>query len=646
MIEKKIGREPVVFWPGLLLAVLYGLAGLIPIQSLWGINHLQYFEIPGKIVFLLLLTMSSFSFFVDAIVSVLRKILIPFSGAPRFVQIAIIALLSVALLYFLRVHIHSLGDGYLRAYQLGKGYYFYHTEFLDFLLHALLFRLINTISEIAPETLYSLFSIFCGVFFIIAFFLFKFPLSWKSENIIPIKILLITMGGSQLFFGYVESYSLIYPIIILYILLGIRYLENGQGLIRLSIFMALIPFVHISGLLLLPAHIYLLFGCFGEKNDFPKSKRISPIIIVATGLIGISSMVYFVEWKLAQISGVWNKSLLPLFLSSGYSIISLRHLFDIFNEFLLIFPIPAILLWLIIGHIRGDGDSKRIIYFLIFVVIGALLFMATIDPKLGMARDWDLFANPASAIGAAVVLLFFKFYSEAGRIGKFVAIIAIILNILWILTNSSPAMQLARAENLLKIDEKGQPYVTETIAYYYLNLADNPQKALQLYESIPEKYKNARAYGSIAKIKLDMGQPREALEAARKGLLLDSMAAWLNMSVGAALLGLDSSAQAVPYLIRAQNKMPNDPTVLNMLANVFMNLKRYEQAAVCLDILIENDPNDAQNFIKLGELYYQTGRLDSAYMTANKALHIDPDNKPGWELLQKIKTAAASQNGR
>jgi tetratricopeptide (TPR) repeat protein len=643
MPDSSPDKKQVIFYPGLILALLYYLPGLIPIQSLWGINHLQYFSPLIKIGFGMLLIVSCFPITTEMAFKIFDKLAAIFNRTSRSCRLVMIVAISISIFYLLRVHIHSLGDGYQRAYQIGKGYYFYHTELLDFLFHALFFRFINIFSVVSPEITYSIFSMICGIFFIITVWTFKFSDSWDSKASGLIKILIIAMGGTQLFFGYVESYSLYYPAVIIYILWSVRYLEIGRGIIPISVLMTAIPFIHLTGLFLLPSFLYILYNHYQRNRSSIGIIRHLPAAIVTIGLISILSIVLWTEWRLAKFTGSWSKSFLPLFFLSEYSILSPRHPLDILNELLLIVPASAILLWFIIRGRWKGACPRSLKHYLILIILGGILLLLMVEPKLGMARDWDLFSVPSAALGTAIILLFYKLYPNSNRICKLLIIPVILISSLWVLTNSSPDRQLARAENLLKIDNHGQPYVTELLAHYYLNIANNSSKTLSLYETIPDQYKNARVYSAMAKIRLDLDQPLEALKEARRGLVVDSLEPLLNYAVGAALLGLDSLAQSIPYLMRAQEIMPDDPSILNMLAMAFMNTGRYEQASTCLNLILKNNPGFAPAYMNLGELHYRTGQLDSAYIILNKGLHLEPKNSRGWELLDKVKNAAARQ---
>ncbi|MEW5925556.1 MAG: hypothetical protein AB1746_16360, partial [Candidatus Zixiibacteriota bacterium] len=124
---------------GLIMALLYIVAAAIPIKNLWGFNlpsYLEWYYMPlFGILFLLALIPAT----ANKIFLYLKNVGQKFDGLLLFWRILIISIVSAGIFYLLRVHVHSLGDGYQRIYQIEQGYLYYHTEVLDFFLHGVLY---------------------------------------------------------------------------------------------------------------------------------------------------------------------------------------------------------------------------------------------------------------------------------------------------------------------------------------------------------------------------------------------------------------------------------------------------------------------------------------------------------------------------
>jgi len=88
---------------------------------------------------------------------------------------------------------------------------------------------------------------------------------------------------------------------------------------------------------------------------------------------------------------------------SGYSIFSYDHLIDIINQSLLLSPL--LLVYIVFFKAKALFTNDKIeTLFLAISSIGGLIFLLFVDPKLGMARDWDLFALTLYPVTLFVIL--------------------------------------------------------------------------------------------------------------------------------------------------------------------------------------------------------------------------------------------------
>ncbi len=299
--------------PALILAAVYILAGLIPIDSLWGFNHLKYFPKFVLIIYAVLFLLIVLPFFAERVAALIGRLSKSFRTLPTVSRIVIIALIAGIIFYILRVHVHSLGDGYQRIYQIEKGYLYYYTEPLDFFLHAVLFRFLKLFGVISGELTYTIISITAGIIYVLAIYKFRFPENITNSNVTLIKLLTVSLGGMQMFFGYVESYTFFYLFSLLFLLWASRFMLSGQGLITVSVILALAIASHLTALFLLPAFVYLIYH--NLKNVKPKNfgQKYFPILIVLLIILGhIGAGIrfrYFVDIYSPSYSG----GLLPLF---------------------------------------------------------------------------------------------------------------------------------------------------------------------------------------------------------------------------------------------------------------------------------------------------------------------------------------------
>lgn len=632
-----------------LLAVVFIIAGAAPLDNLWGFNHLKYFPdyviLIYALLFLLILIPSS-SVRLGAFLIGISKRFIKLPAAARILAIAVF---SVAVFYMLRVHVHSLGDGYQRIYQVEQGYLYYHTEPLDFFLHAILYRVLKMFGAGSGELSYSLLSFACGTAFILAIYLIKFPGDYGSQAGSVIKLLIISLGGLQFFFGYVESYTLFYIFALLYLSLGTRFLITTKGLLVSSIMLALAIASHITGAIFIPSFIYLVYYNFRYCKPTSFALRYIPVILIlvpALGLIGqeIWLRIYVAEY-VPSISG----GILPIFSASEYSMFSPSHLFDILNEFLLITPVSFVLIIYAVSSRRRDVNSKPVTSFALAVAVCSFLLLLAIDPKLGLARDWDLFSIPCAAIATSVI--FYSFWrSKSIGVNSYGSIILAGLSVLflssWILTNASEKRQLVRAEDLLSLSDRSRGYSTELLAYYYKYEAKDSQKAYDLLISIPDEAKSARVYSKIAKTLIDLGRHEDALESAHEGLAIDSNFAELHAIAGATWTRLGKPEKGLPHILKTCYLRPDDYQIYHLLGNAYYKLDSIGKAMLAFKEAIRLNPESALFHVEAGNMYRLMGQYDSAIVYTQKGLRLDPNYAQGYQLLEMIRREMSSKINR
>jgi hypothetical protein len=626
--------------PALFLMTVFILAGIIPFGSLWGFNHLKYFPGYVSIIYAVIVLFFIIPYIAEKAGAILSRLTGDFQKMPLVVRIIVIALMAGIIFYIFRVHVHSLGDGYQRIYQIEKGYMYYHTEPLDFFLHAIFFRGLKIFGVISGEMTYTIISVAAGIVFILMVYLFKFPEQITSNSAVLIKLLTISMGGMQMFFGYVESYTFFYLFSLLFLLWASRFMVTNQGLATASLLLALAMASHITALFLLPGFAFLIYVNLKNTKPLSFNKKYLPILLILLAVAGLIiqeiRLRYFIDIYTPSYSG----GILPLFSLSEYSIFSPVHLYDILNQILLIAPICLLLLAYFIPGKKTNSDKRNLNIFLIIIIVSALLVISMIDPKLGYARDWDLLSIPTAVLGLSLCIFLLIGHNQQ-KVNKYTAFIIGSISILllsgWILTNSSEKRQLERAEDLLSLSEKGQGYSTELLAHYYRYKKNDVQKALVLYQSITGRAKNARVYNKIAKAQNELGRYEDALKSANSGLELDSNLTDLQFMAGFILLKLNKPQFALPYLHKARELAPDRFEIYYFLSDAYYQLDSLGMSLITAREAIRLKPNFAPTYIEIGNTFNRLGVYDSAFVYTKKGLKLDPNNATGYELLEDIK---------
>lgn len=622
----------------LILAVIF--TGLFDHVRFWGINHLKYFPYFAAAIF--------------AFVYISLYLLIQKSELPENIEYKINAMDStsfrlimftlpvIMLIVFclLRTEVHVLGDGYQRIYEIEQGYHYNHTEPLDFYLHAVIYGSLNYFTAASAEAVYSWFSIIGGVIFMIA--LIPAPLDQSRFDSLIAKALIMSFGGSQIFFGYVESYSLIYPASILFVIFAYHTNKSYKGYFLISFILSIAIASHLMGIILLPTWGYLM-----SRKARGKGLSGDPGYITGIGLILITLAVLgitdYSDWLVTrEIRSPLGDILLPL--TGQYAIFSLRHLLDLLNEFSLIIPTALIMLPMLFIK-TPTNRNMRILILLLFIPAG--LFLLMVDPKLGMARDWDLFAPAAAVIGTVIIMQLVysgRWRSVDTKLKLIVVLTGFLQMAPWIILNSSELPQLDRAEEIVMSTDKEQGYGLELLAHHYSEIREENSKALRILQEISGESRNARVLYKIARLQFKNADFAGALNSSLEGLRLDSTDTKLQVIAGGARLALDQPSKALPYLLSAAAKMPEEFLIAQYLGESYFLLDSLDRSLEWFNKVLELSPDHPRALYYSATAYFKAKQPYKAYEITTRLLKIDPAY-PGAEELNRAILLKINEEG-
>jgi len=510
----------------------------------WGFDHLQYYPLWFRLGWIL----------VGAAVFLFLSL-----GAPRLPKTegrfavrkpwGLVLLLAVmgGLFFLLRQAIPLLGDGFLRVREISGGRIISLTEPLTTMLHGLLFRVLSGKVTADATRAYVMISILSGLAMVWLYR--RISTRWFGNSPWLAMALLLGLGFNQIFFGYVESYAPFMLAVLAFAWLGARSLEDEAGPLPLVLLFGLIVALHAKGIFLLPALVYVLAAKWAEVRRklwwvVPLSAAL-PLAVVLAGK-WLSPDIHW-ETSLGEIP---KDPLLPLWDGMwGYGIFSPGHWMDILNEYLL--TIPAIIfLFSALPIERARIKPDRATIFLSLLAISGLAFIVITDPKLGAARDWDLFAW----VGIPAVVLGLHLLKQ-NQINKKILMaggfLSLWLFLPWVLLNASHSMSVNRYLKILHQDCRSSAYGYENLAIYYRqgNMNDRAEWAYrQAAEKAPH---NPRMLNNYADILARNGRIFQAAEFYQRALGLDPSLSegWNNY--GGALLNLGQYSKARGALERA-----------------------------------------------------------------------------------------------
>ncbi|MGB3093434.1 MAG: hypothetical protein WBC42_09515, partial [Candidatus Zixiibacteriota bacterium] len=299
-----------------------------------------------------------------------RRIRKPFDSLSQNKSFLLLSFASLPIFWIFRNRLHLLGDGMFRITDLPEGR-LHLQEWLDAFIHLVVYRvMVKLIPSWTPEFTYSIVSVLCGGTFVYLALKLSALLGKTGLGKVLIFFSLISLGSIQLFFGYVESYSILQVALLAYILFSAMYLMR-----RVNIFPALVAFVisiglHVTSLIFVPSFVYLLMRTDRgrSRKEGPATKTKSKTLILA-GLILASCLVVF--WVYIVASGLEKTGkgifILPLIATESYSfgMLSLAHISEFANQLLLLSPLGiSLMVFFLLFKIKHREFRDRLVNFL------------------------------------------------------------------------------------------------------------------------------------------------------------------------------------------------------------------------------------------------------------------------------------------
>jgi hypothetical protein len=245
--------------------------------------------------------------------------------------------------------------------------------------------------------------------------------------------LIATLGTMELFFGYIENYTIMTLGVLIAIWLALRALKGEIAVIWPATALAITHAFHPATIILAPCLLYVAWAAAhrdaqsttAEVPGLPGSQGRQqaaflrnlagiaiPYVLVFLGTLALMSAGrHGLDALLgADFPGGGDRRwFVPLFRTTTrwehYTMFSLGHLLDIVNEQLLVAPVvlPGLLLTAIVAWRRLPRRDPAV-RLLVLMSACYLLLAVTWNPDYGGQRDWDLFA-PA-ALPMAVLLAY------------------------------------------------------------------------------------------------------------------------------------------------------------------------------------------------------------------------------------------------
>lgn len=278
---------------------------------------------------------------------------------------------------------------------------------LDVFIHARLWALGNRLFGWPdPTPVYTLLSVVAGVLFVWTLLGLAAWLGNERHERAVIFGLVASLGLMQLFFGYIENYSLMAVGVLVFIWLALRALRGETALVWPALALALTHAFHPSTIVLAPGLLFLAWQLTRTAPARARPLRMALSIVAPylTVFVGVVALMTAGGHGLDALLGADapgggdHRWFVPLFETTTrwehYTMFSRGHLVDIVNEQLLVAPVvwPGLALCVMFARSRIPHRDPLFRQLLVLALLYALLTW-TWNPDYGGQRDWDLFAT-------------------------------------------------------------------------------------------------------------------------------------------------------------------------------------------------------------------------------------------------------------
>jgi len=636
--------EKVIFLTCLLLVLVHAVASFFPTERLWGLNLLHY--VPPFFRWLLIgfslliLTPPVNRFIADGLVKLLALAENGLKKINKYYQYALISLASFFIFWIFKIKTYLLGDGNLRVAEILDGWKFSTTEPLDFYLHAQLSDLL----KLNPFTTYAILSCLAGVVFILLILLLSNLKGYEGQEKLLIFSVLATMGANQLFFGYVESYTLTYVAQGGFVLFSLYYLKGRCGFFWPSLIFLLSISLHLSAIFLLPSVLYLSIAKKAQQGE-AKSKifPLANIIKMALVLLIVAGGLLVLRNYNPQKPDLGSFLIFPLGTSEGYySLFSFSHLLDFLNHQLLISPL-GIPIWFILGFffLKKIKFKESEVVFLLMVSVCALVFGLVVDPKLGYPRDWDLFAFCGlgyTILGIHLLLNVLK-ESEPKRLRYITLALvstALISTVPWVYVNATGEKAVERLTHILELDGKRSALGHEALAYYYRNHRQK-DKEIEEWKKAIALVEKPRYIKNLGVTYIEVGKYQEAAWQLEKVLGKDPNDHLTHSDLGKVYVVLGRYEEAKHQFQKAIELQPDNPLYYENLGFFFFNLRSYEKSKEVFQKALQVDSSYFHNYRNLGFVSANLGENEEAIRYLQLYLKYEPQAKDRNHVQGLIK---------
>lgn len=439
----------------------------------------------------------------------------------------------------------------------------------------------------------------------------------------------LTAGFMQIYFGYVENYSLVHLFLLLYLIEGVRVLRSGGPPWAAFFLFSLAAAAHWGASVFFPSLLVLFLR---------KGPRSSPVRFLPEAAL---LLLFLLPPTLAQLHRLWAPVPWYRFTDgTPYGIFSVEYSRQCLNFALLLVP-GALLLFLVPPSRGGDGHSgDGTLRFLRTAALAGIAFALVMRPFLG-PRDWDLFSffAPPVALWAA--------YRARRRLpprkvlpaALFAAGIGLFFLAPWVLGNRDPVAGARRVVRMIEEDPnhyRGQRPLASALAWVMVERGVGEVGFELLRHAVVKRPDDAVAQANLGILHFQREEYEEARPHLAAAVRTAPELAQPIFYLGATefmLQRTDLGENAFrEYLLRN----PRNPSAESYLGRTLMWRGEWEEALEHLSAAHESLPKEADLNYWIARTLVELGRVEEARGHLGVALAGNPSHPGALRLRARL----------
>ena len=488
----------------------------------------------------------------------------------------------------------------------------------------------------SAETTYRVYSCVSGILYLVVVRYAARVLGKDTRERFLILALLIGAGFMQLFFAYVENYAFLFPVMLLYLLLGIQVLQGKAPLWAPAALLGILMALHITMMTLAPSLIALAIlnlrapGPSGSSMPGRRTAK-AALTLVLCGAVFFGALLLIQFDLIAYLQKRQGFYILNLFAEPGpkqhYRMFSIGKLVDLLNQYLLVAPSSLLVLILCRRRRLFRGSERQ---FVLIAAVFPVLFTIVANPELGAFRDWDAFAFSALPLTLWAALTVVGEHRDryiSANTGGLICAAAALHALFWIGVNANASSAEARFASNLEgriLSAHARSHGWETLAVYHRDHGRSVQ-SIEAYEKVVEVDPEfAGGLYNLGNLYYEMKRFDRAAAYFRKVIALKPDFAEAYFNLGNLNYDTGKYESAMLNFERVIALKPEFAEAHYQMGNACYGLREYDRAAAHFETAIRLRPEFVPAYYNVGDLYYRTGRFDAAVNTYRKAIALKP----------------------